>query len=160
MQAHELDRRALALGKLPAQSGGGLLQDIEGALRCGDRLTRGLGEPRLEHHRVTRGLVASESEIGAAEMLEGRERRGNTVVPGHVEARGEALEAHTRDLGKQRIAVAEMPVGRCGAHASEPRRLGQAEARRPILLDQLARRLEQNLFEVAVVIGMRAPPAV
>ena len=58
-----------------------------------------------------------------------------------------------------RIAVAEMAIGCSGADAGEPRRLGEAEARGPVLLDQLARRLEQHLFEVAVMIAVRPPPA-
>mgnify|MGYP006262933613 CR=1 FL=1 len=62
-------------------------------------------------------------------------------------------------LGKKRLAVAKVPVRCCGADAGEPRRLGQAEAGRAVLLDQLARRLEQDLFQIAVVIGARPVPA-
>src|SRR5262245_782628 len=160
MEAHELDRRALALGQLPAESGSGLLQNVEGALGGGDLFARSLRQSRLEHHRVARRLVAGEGEIGAAERAESRKRRGDAVVPGDVEAGGKAFETGARHLGEKRIAVAEMAVGRGGADPGKPRRLGQAEARGPVLLDQLARRFEQHLTQVAVVIGMRAPPAV
>ena len=118
-----------------------------------------MAEPGLEHHRVIRRLVAGEGEIGAAEILEGRERRRDAVVPRHVELGGEALETVAGDFGEQRIAVAEMAIGRRGADAGEPRRLGEAEADRPMLLDQPARRFEQHLLQIAVVIGARPPPA-
>src|SRR5215510_14924848 len=120
MQAHELDRRTLALGQLPAESGSGFLQNVEGALGGGDLFARSLRQSGLEHHRVARRLVAGEGEIGAAELLEGRQRRGDAVVPGHVEAGGEALEAGARHLGEKRIAVAEMTVGRAASVRLKP----------------------------------------
>ena len=116
-------------------------------------------ESRLEHHRIARWLLAGEGEIGAAEILEGRERRRDAVVPRKIQPRGKALEAVAGELGKERIAVAEMPVRRGGAYAGEPCRLGEAEAGRSILLDQLAGRLEQDLFQIAVMIGARPSPA-
>jgi hypothetical protein len=70
-----------------------------------------------------------------------------------------ALEAVAGELGKKRIAVAKVPVGCGGADAGEPRGLGEAEAGRAVLLDQIARRLEQDLLQIAVVIGARPVPA-
>ena len=160
VKAHQPDGRTLAFGQRAAERGGSVLQDIEGALGGGNRLAPRAGRhARLEHHRVARRLVAGEGEIGTPKIVEGRERRRHAVVPRHVEPRGEALEAVLGDFGEQRIAIAEMPIGRRGTDAGKPRRLGQAEARRPVLLDQLARRFEQHLFEVAMMIGARPAPA-
>ena len=137
-----------------------MLEDIEGAIGRGDLVAPITGsDARLEHHRVARGLVAREGEISLAEILEGRERRRHAVVPRHVEPRGEALEAVPGDLGQQRVTIAEVPIGRGGADPGEPRRFGEAETRGPILLDQLARRFEQHLFEVAMMIGAGPAPA-
>src|SRR5665811_222414 len=114
VQADKLDRRPLLLWKLTAQSGGRALQDIEGALGCGRALAfRARRQTCLEHDRVARRLLAGEGEIGAAEILDGRERRGHAIVPGRVELGGEALEAVAGDLGEKRIAIAEMAIG-CG----------------------------------------------
>jgi len=63
------------------------------------------------------------------------------------------------DFGEQRIAIAEVPIGSRRTDPGEPCRFGEAEARRPVLLDQLARRFEQNLFEVAMMIGAGPAPA-
>ena len=146
--------------KRPAKRGRGTLQHVEGAIgSCFQLIVIAHAESCLEHHRVARRLLAGEGEIGTAEILEGRERRRYAVVPRHVELGGEALEAVAGKLGEQRLAIAEMPVWRGGANAGEPRRLGQAEAGRPVLLDQLARRLEQDLLKIAVVIGARPVPA-
>ncbi len=160
MQAHQPHRRPLLLRQSSAQRRGGLEQHVEGLGRA--RHARGiLGlQPRLEHHRVARRFLAGEGEIGAAERVEGGERRGHAIVPGHVETRGEAIEPAAGDLGEQRLAVAEMAVGRGGTDAGKPRRLGQAEAGRPILLDERAGGLEQDLLQIAVMIGTRAAPAV
>ena len=62
------------------------------------------------------------------------------------------------DLGEKRIAVFEMTIGRRRAHPGQTRGLGQAKAERAVLLDELARGLQQRLFEVAVMIGTGAPP--
>lgn len=56
------------------------------------------------------------------------------------------------DLGEESVAITEMAIGRGGADARETRGLGQAEAESTMLFDELARRLEQNLLEVAMMI--------
>ena len=125
MQAHQPERWPAVGRERPAERRRGTLQHIEGAIRCGFQLlVMAWIEPCLEHHRIARWLLAGEGEIGAAEILEGRERRRYAVVPSEVQPRGKALEAVAGELGKERIAVAEMPVGRGGTHAGEPRRLG------------------------------------
>ena len=93
------------------------------------------------------------------QILEGRERRRYAVIPRHVELGGEAFETVAGKLSKEGLAVAKVPVWRGWADTGEPCRLGQAEACRAVLLDQLARRLEQDLLQIAVVIGARAVPA-
>ncbi len=153
-------RRALFLRERAAKRSGRFLQHIEGTLAGGKRLAlAGGGNACLEHHRIARRLLAGKGEIGLAESIESRERRRHAVVPRHVEARGEALEAALGDLGEEGVAIAEVAVRRGRADAGEPRRFGQAEAERAVLLDQLARRLEQHLFEVAVMIGSWPAPA-
>src|SRR5262249_3481918 len=154
------DRWSLLGRKRPAKRRRRALQHIEGAIgSCFQLIVGAHAETGLEHHRVACRLLAGEGEIGAAEIFEGRKRGRYAVVAGHVGPRGEALETVAGELGKERVTVAEMPVWRRGADPCEPRRLGQTEARRAVLLDQLARRLEQDLLEIAVVIGARPVPA-
>src|ERR1700674_3030288 len=161
MQAHELEGWPLGLGQRTTQRRGGTLENVEGALGGRQRLTLGAGggHPRFEHHRVACRLLAREGKIGLAEIIERGERRVHSVVPRLVETRGEALEAALGDLGEKGVAVGEMAVRRRGAHARQARGLGEAEASRSVLLDQLAGGLEQHLFEGAVVIGAGAAPA-
>ena len=156
MQAHHPHRRPLVERHPLTEGRRRAAENVEGAVRRSLELgILARTEPRLEHHRVARRLIAGEGEISVSEIFEGRERRGNAIVPGRVELGGEAGEAIAGDLGEQRVAVAEMAVGRRGADAGKPRRLGETEPDRPMLLDELAGGLEQDLFQVAVVIGAR-----
>src|SRR6478672_11935887 len=153
VQAHQFERRTLGRGDLTAECGCRVLYHIESALGRGQRLDLSArNRTGLEHHGITCRLLTGEGEIGLAEVVEGGERRGQAIVPRHVEPRGKALKAVFGDLSKKRVAVAKMPVGRCRADSGKPRGLSQAEAEGTMLLDQLASGLYQYLFAVAVMI--------
>ena len=49
-----------------------------------------------------------------------------------------------------------MPVGRGGADAGHPRGVGEGEAGRALFGDQAKRRLQQRLFQIAVVVAALA----
>ena len=105
-------------GRLPAgsmrdQRVGGGAQHGEGAVAGGAQLGIEVGrQARFEHRGVVGGLGAGEGEIGAADIVEGGEGVGLAAVPAGREHRLEALEALARHVGQQRLAVAEMAVGR------------------------------------------------
>ena len=111
------------------------------------------GKPGFEHRRIERRLVAGESEIGLADPLERGDGVGAAVVPGLREQRLELLEAALRDAGQQFVAVAEMPVGRGRADAGHARGIGKGETGRALFRDQVERRLQQRLFQIAVMIA-------
>src|SRR5205807_2981891 len=67
------------------------------------------------------------------------------------------LEAAQGDIGDQRVAVAEMAVGRSRADPGPARRLGKGKAGRPLARDQIERRLDQRLAQIAVVIAAALP---
>ena len=69
----------------------------------------------------------------------------------------EQLEAAARHIGHQRVAVAEMAIGRRRADPGRARRVGEGEARRPFSRDQLERGADQRLAQIAVVIAAPAP---
>ena len=107
----------------------------------GEAAVGGLAQPRivverqpgLEHRRVIGRLVAREGEIGAADILERGEGIRAAVVPGAVEMRREQFETAARDIGDQRVAVAEMAIG-CGrADPGRARRIGEGKPGRPFL---------------------------
>ena len=81
---------------------------------------------------------------------------GAAVVPGARQRRLELLEAAQRDARHQLVAVAEMPIGRRRADAGQARRLGEGEAGRALLGDQLQRRVDQRLVQIAVMIAARS----
>ena len=62
-------------------------------------------------------------------------------------------------LGKERIAVAKVPVGAAGLTPASRAASVKLKPAGAVLLDQLARRLEQDLLQIAVVIGARPVPA-
>ena len=114
----------------------------------------GDGDAALEHGDVVARVLPRELQVGPPRRHEGRERRRPAVVPGPLQPVGEHHVALPRHLLHQLVAAAEMPVGRRAAHPRRPRRLGQGEAERPPLLDQLQRRRHQRLAQVAVVVGL------
>ena len=85
------------------------------------------------------------------------ERARPALVPGGGQALLEVLEAALGDVGHQRVAVAEMAVGRGRADAGLARGLGEGEPRRSLLGNEIQRRADQRLAQVAVMVA--APPA-
>ena len=64
---------------------------------------------------------------------------GRPAIPRALERRLELLEAAQSHARHQFIAVAEMPIGRRGAHPGEAGRLCEGESRRPLGRDQFQR---------------------
>ena len=111
----------------------------------------------FEHGGEIGGFVAREREIGLAQALESFAQVRPAFVPGRGELLLEALEAALGDIGHQRVAIAEMPVGRRGADAGLARGFGKREAGGALFGDQIERGLDQGFPQVAMVIA--APPA-
>src|SRR5260370_13912629 len=103
------------------------------------------------------GVGAGEGGKGRAEIVEGGQGIGLAAGPAGREHRLEALEALARKVAKARLAVAEMAVGRRRTDARRARGIGEGEAGRALLLDQLARGLDQRFAQIAVVIGALGP---
>ena len=70
------------------------------------------------------------------------------------------LEAALGDVGHQGVAVAEMAVGRGRADAGLARGLGEGEARRALLGNQVEGGVDQRLAQVAVMIAAAPAAAV
>ena len=158
MQRHHHGRRSRAAGQSGDHRLAGATQHGEGAVAGFLQLAVvGQRHAGLEHGREIGGLLAREAEIGAAQALECGERARPALVPGSGETLLEALEAAPGDVGHQRVAVAEMPVGRGWTHAGSARGLGEGEPRRALLGDEVEGGADQRLAQVAVVIA--APPA-
>src|SRR5205823_2940289 len=83
-------------------------------------------------------------------------RIGLAAVPAGREHRLETREALARHVGEQRLAIAEVAIGRGGRHAGRTRGVSEGEAGRALLLDQLAGGLDQGLAQIAVVISTLA----
>ena len=132
-----------------AQHGEGAVTGFAQLRICIERNTR------LEHRRVVGRLASGESQIGAAQSLEGRERMRPTTVPSLGQRRFELAEPAQRHTGEQFIAVAKMPVGRGRTDAGGASRLRKGEATGPLLGDEVERGPHQGLLEVAVVIAAR-----
>ena len=84
--------------------------------------------------------------------MERRERIRPALVPPPGERKFETLETAPCDIGHQLVAVAEMAIGRGRADTGGARGIGEGEARWTAFRDQLERRLDQRLFEIAVMI--------
>ena len=95
--------------------------------------------PELEHCREQRRLLLGKAQIGAPHALEGCARGGLATVPRAGERGCESLEATPRDIGHERVAVAEMAVGRGGAHPRSPRGVREGEAGGTLLRDEVER---------------------
>ena len=157
MKAHHQRRGPLFRGRPGAQHLRGAAQHLKGTI--GRVAQPGVGverHPGLEHRRIVRRLTAGKGEVGAADILERRERVGTAVIPCVVQRRLEQLEAAARDIGKQRIAIAEMTVGRRRADPGRTRGVGKGEPGRPLLGDQVERGADQRLAQIAVVIPSTA----
>src|SRR6266487_2450704 len=94
--------------------------------------------------------------LRATYVLEGGKRRGAAVVPGALELGAEALESLPRDVGDEPLPVAVMPIGRGRAHAGGARGFRKREAGQAALGDEVERRPDQRLAQVAVMVA--APP--
>src|ERR1700687_2082414 len=92
----------------------------------------------------------------AADVLEGGERRGAPAVPGPLEFGAEALESLPRHVGDEPLAVAIMPIGRGRAHAGGARGFRERKPGQAALGDQVERRPDQRLAQVAVMIAAPA----
>src|SRR6266446_1115223 len=114
----------------------------------------------LEHGGIIGRFGAGELEIGAAHALEGREGIRLAVIPRPRQRRFEQRKAPQRHTGYEFVAVAEMPVGRCRADAGESCRLRKGEPGRPLAGDQVERRADQRLLEIAVMVAARRRPLV
>src|SRR5262245_52957763 len=108
---------------------------------------------RFEHRRVISRLAFGESEIGFAEPVERGHHFWPAFIPGFGEHACKFLEATPRNIGEQRVAIAKMPIRRGRANTRPARRVGEGEASRPLLRDQLKRSAHQGFLEIAVVIA-------
>ena len=99
-------------------------------------------------------MRAGELEVGPPDLEQRPERRRPAGGGGALERVGEHHEPLPRHLLDQFLAAAEVAIGRRRAHPRGPRRLGEREAERPLLLDQRQRRLDQRLPQVAVVVAL------
>ena len=113
------------------------------------------GNAGFEHRGIEGRLGAGEFEIGLAEPVQRNERIGAAFVPSPRQRRLELLEAAQRHTRHQLVTVAEMPIGRRRADAGKARGLGEGEARRALLGDQLQRGADQRLAQIAVMIAAR-----
>src|ERR1051325_3652976 len=158
MEAHHQGRRALFGREASAKGFRCAAQYREGGLarlaQFGVAVKRDTG---LEHRRVIGRLVAGEGKIGMPDILERAEGVRPAVVPGLFKTRGEQLEPAQGDIGDQRVAVAEMTVGRGRTDSGPARRLGKGKAGRALTGDQVKRRLDQRLAQIAVVIAAALP---
>src|SRR5205814_10701947 len=57
------------------------------------------------------------------------------------------------DRGQQFLAITEMPVRRRRADAGHPRGIGEGETGRTLFGDQAECRLQQRLFQIAVMVA-------
>jgi hypothetical protein len=63
------------------------------------------------------------------------------------------LEAAPRHIGEKLVAVAKMPVRRCGTHVGPTSRLRKGKACWSFLRDQCQRGPDQRFFQIAMVIA-------
>src|SRR5262245_2311845 len=117
----------------------------------------GNGQPRFEHGGEVGGLVTREGQIGTPHALERRKRARAAFIPGGRQSLLELLKAAARNIRHQRIAVAEVAVGRRRADTSLAGRLRKGDTRRALLGNEVQRRADQRLAQIAVMIA--APPA-
>ena len=155
MQRHHHRRRPRHAGR--RQCGeplGGGADNAESALAGGQQRRIEIDrKPGFEHRRIECRLIAGKGEIGLADPLERGDGVRTPVIPGLRQQRLELLEAALGDAGKQFVAVAKMPVRRGRADAGHARGIGKGEAGRAFFGNQPERRLQQRLFQIAVMIA-------
>src|SRR5258708_27307325 len=91
--------------------------------------------------------------MGFAAPLERRDGIRAAVIRSVCEYRLEFFKTALRDRGKQFVAIAKMPVGRRRADAGHARGVGKGETGRAFFSDQPEGRLQQGLFQIAVMIA-------
>jgi len=69
---------------------------------------------------------------------------------------GKQLEPAARDIGYQRVAVAEVAIGGGRADPGPARGVGKGKPSRALFRDQVERGLDQRLAQIAMMIA--APP--
>jgi hypothetical protein len=94
-------------------------------------------------------------QVGFADAIEGREGIWTAAVPSACKRSFELSEPAPRHVDQQFIAIAKMPVGRGGTHPRPSRSLRESKAGWSLLCDQLQRRADQGLFQIAMVIAAR-----
>src|SRR5262249_10253187 len=148
-------RRAWRAGRRERrETFGGGAYDTESAFGCRQQRRIGIDRnPGFEHGGIERRLLAGEGEIGLTDALERGEGIRTAVVPGAGQRRRELLEAALGDGGQQLVAVAKVPVWRRRADAGHARGVGEGEAGRALLPNQVERRLQQRLFQIAVMVA-------
>jgi hypothetical protein len=99
-------------------------------------------------------------EISLAHAVQGRKGVGTACVPGACKHGFELIEPAPRHVDQQFVAVAKMPVRRGRTHSRPSRSFREGKAGGPFLGNQLERRADQGLFQIAVVIaaGPERPP--
>jgi hypothetical protein len=158
VQGHHHGGRAFARRHGGDDGLAGAPQHREGAIACLLQVTvLGNRQPRFEHGGEVGRLVAREGQIGSPHALERRKRARAAFIPSSCQPLLELLKAAASNIRHQRIAVAEVAVGRCRADTGLARRLRKGEPRRPLLGDEIQRRADQRLAQIAVMIA--APPA-
>jgi len=110
-------------------------------------------DARFEHRGIVGRLRSREREIRLADLVQRRHGRRPTVAPRSNQRLAHAAEPALRNIGEQRIAVAEMAVRRRRTDTCRTRRVGKREPSRALLRDQRERRLDQRFLEVAVVVA-------
>ena len=106
----------------------------------------------FEHGGVIGRLVSRKLQICPTEVSKCSERIGTAAVPGLPQGSLELLETAPRDIGQELVAVAEVPIRSCGAHAGPAGCLREGDPCRPFLRDQDQRGPDQRLLEIAMVI--------
>src|SRR5262249_53180934 len=161
VQCHHQNRWTIACRHGGNELLGCLAQHRKAALAGFTQL--GIGFQRnagLEHGRVIGGLAPCEVQIGFPHVFKGLEDIGAAAAPRAFQRSLELLVTTPCDIGEKLVAIAEMPVRRCGAHPRPPRRLGKGKPGRALLRDQCECRADQRLFQIAMVIAARTRGAV
>jgi len=106
-----------------------------------------------EHRLVKARLRAGKIQIGRADPAKRRCRLGPTAVPGGGKARSELLKAPPRKFGDQGAAIIEVTIGRGRRNARKLGGFGEGESARAALSDERARRFDQRIAQIAVVVA-------
>ena len=137
----------------------GVFEDAKGCLRDADELRIGvvvLVDP--EHQLETRRIFQREPYVSGPLLGEPLRRILATPLVRRLERRREIAEAEQRHFGEQPLGVVEMVRRRRGRNPDAARRFAQRKALHAALRDDLLRRGDQFVAQVAVVIGLPRRP--